>query len=123
MNHAGDGVSELGFFVTNAVAADHGASGFDHLGEAARENALQNCEISFLGKADESERGKRLAAHGVNVAQGIGGCDLSEGVRIVDDGREEIDGLHQSLIGGDEIHSGVVGVIEADQNVGVVLPG
>src|SRR5580765_7073635 len=114
MNRTGDGGPELGFFVTNAVAANHGASGFDHLGEAARENALQNCEISFLRKADESERGKRLAAHGVNIAQGICGCDLSEGIRIVDDGSEEIYRLNQSLIGGDEIHSGVVGVVEAD---------
>jgi hypothetical protein len=31
--------------------------------------------------------------------------------------------LHQGLIGRDQIHSGVVGVIEADQNVRVLLPG
>jgi hypothetical protein len=31
--------------------------------------------------------------------------------------------LHQGLVGRDLIHAGVVGVIEADQNVGVMLPG
>ena len=77
----------------------------------------------FLGKADECQRGERLAAHGVNIAQRVGGGDLAEGVRIVDDGGEEVDCLHQRLIGRDLIHAGVVGVVEADQNVGVVLPG
>ena len=85
MDRAGDGVSELGFFVANAVAADDGASGFDHLGEAAGEDAFENFEISFLGKADQSERGERRAAHGVDIAERVGGGDLSEGVGIVDD--------------------------------------
>jgi hypothetical protein len=31
--------------------------------------------------------------------------------------------LHQRLIGRDLIHAGIVGVIEADQNIWVVLPG
>ncbi len=63
------------------------------------------------------------SAHGVNVAQGIGGRDLAEGVRVVDDGREEIHGLHQRLRGRNFVHSGVVGCIKANQNVRVMLPG
>jgi hypothetical protein len=39
---------------------------------------------------------------------------LAEGVGIVDDGSEKVDGLDEGLIGGDLIDSGVVGVIEAD---------
>jgi hypothetical protein len=31
--------------------------------------------------------------------------------------------LHQGVAGSDLIHSGVVGVIEADKNLGVMLPG
>jgi hypothetical protein len=31
--------------------------------------------------------------------------------------------LHQRLIGRDLIHSGVVGVVKADQNIRVMLPG
>ena len=45
MNESGDGVSELGFVVADTVAADHCASGLDHLRKAAGENALENCEI------------------------------------------------------------------------------
>ena len=67
------------------------------------------------------QRGDGASAHGVNVAQGIGGGNLAESVGIVHHGREEIDGLHQREVGGDPVHAGVIGVIEADQHVGIVL--
>ena len=123
MDQAGDRISELGFVIANAVAADDGASGFHHLRKAAGQNALENFEIAFFGEADQRERSQRTSAHGVDVAQRVGGGDLSEGVGIVDDGREEVDGLHQRGVGRDLIHSGVVGVIEADQHIRVMLPG
>jgi hypothetical protein len=105
------------------VAANDGASGFDHLGKAASQDAFENFEIGFVGEADQGERGERASAHGVDVAERVGGGDLAEGVRIVDDGRKEVDGLHECLVGRELIHSGVVGSVKADQNVGVVLPG
>src|SRR6202035_2656208 len=114
MDESSDRVPELSFIVANAVAADHGASGLDHLREAAGEDALQNFKISLVGEADQRERGQRAAAHGIDIAEGVGGGDLAESVRVVDDGSEEIDGLHQRLIRRDLIYSGVVGVVEAD---------
>ena len=78
---------------------------------------------ALSGKHTERQRSERTAAHGVNVAESVRRGDLPEDVRVVDDGREEIDRLDQRLIGRDLIHSGVVGVVEADQNIGVVLPG
>jgi len=42
---------------------------------------------------------------------------------VADDGREEINGLHQRGRGSDLIHPGVVGPVETDKNVGVMLPG
>ena len=80
-------------------------------------------EVAFFRKADESERGEGTSAHSVDVAQGIGGGDLAKGVGIVNDGRKKIHGLHQRGVGTEQIHSGVVGMIEADQNVRVMLPG
>ena len=53
----------------------------------------------------------------------VGRGDLSKGVWVVDNRREEVDGLHQRLVGADQIHSGVVGFIEANQHVRVMLPG
>ena len=83
--------------------------------EAAHSIAqLQNLEIGFFGKTYQRERSKRAAAHGINVTESVGGGDLPESVGIVHDRGEEIDSLNQRLIGRDLIHSGVVGVIEAD---------
>src|SRR6267154_4297997 len=101
MNQAGDSVPKLGFVVTNAMAADHGTSGLDHLRKTAGQYAFENCEISFLGEADQSERRQRPPTHGVNVAEGVGGGNMSESVRVVNDGRKKIDGLHQGLVGCD----------------------
>ena len=97
--------------------------GFHHFREAAGQNLLQHFEVTVGRKANVSQRGDGTAAHGVDVAQRIGGGDLAEGVGVVHDGSEEIDRLHQRKPRGDFVDAGIVGVIEADQNVGVVLPG
>ena len=123
VDSAGDRVAELDFLVADGVAADHGAAGFDHLRKAAGEDALEHLEIAFIGKTDERERAERASAHGVDVAERVDGGDLPEGVGIVHDGGEEIHGLNEGGVGRDQVHPGVVGEIEADQNVGVLLPG
>jgi hypothetical protein len=68
MHHSSDGISELRFFIADAVAADHRASGLDHLRQSAGENALENRQIGLIRKTHEGERRERLPAHGVNVA-------------------------------------------------------
>ena len=40
-----------------------------------------------------------LAAHGVDVAQGVGSGDLAEHVGVVDDGREEVHGVDDGQVG------------------------
>ena len=42
---------------------------------------------------------------------------------IVNDGREEIDRLDERQLRRELIHAGVVGCVEADEHVGIVLPG
>ena len=123
IDQSGDGISELGFFVADAVAADHRAVRFHHFREAAGENLLQHFEIATGGEAYVGQRGDGASAHGVYVAQGIGGGDLAEGVGVVDDGREEIDSLHQRDIGGDFVDAGIIGMIEADQTFGSCCRG
>ena len=44
------------------------------------------------------ERGQRRAAHRVDVADRVGRGDATEVVRVVDDRREEVDGLHHRQI-------------------------
>ena len=123
MDKSRDRISELRFFIPNAVPAHHRASRFHHLREPARKNAPENFQISLLRKTNQRERRERTSTHGIDITQGIGGGDLSEGVGIVDYGREEVDGLYESGVRRNLIHAGVVGTIEADQNIRVVLPG
>ena len=66
---------------------------------------------------------KGPGTHGVNIAQGIRRRNLSECVGVINDRSEEIDRLHQRYIRCDTIHARVVGVIEADKHVLVMLPG
>ena len=123
IDEAGDGISELGFFVADAVAAYHRATGFHHLREAAGEDLLQHFEVAVGRETDVSQRGDGASAHGVDVAQSVGGGDLAESVGVVHDGGEEVDGLHQREAGSDLVNAGIIGVIEADQNVWIVLAG
>src|SRR5579863_10248470 len=114
MNKPGDGISKFSLLVANTVAADNRTPGLDHFRKAARKNSFKNREIGLLWKTHQRQRRERLSAHGVNIAKCVGCRNLSERVSVVDDGREEIDSLDQRLIGGDLIHSGVVGMVEAD---------
>ena len=122
VDEAGDGVAELDFFVADAVAADHGAPGFEHLAEPAGQDLLENPEIALRRETQVGQSGNGAAAHGIDVAQGIGGGDLAEGEGIVDHGGEEIHGLHERLPRADLVDAGIVGVIEAHENIRIVLP-
>jgi hypothetical protein len=121
IDEAGHGISELGFLVANAVSAHHRALRFHHLRKTASQDLLQYFEIALSRKTYVGQRGDGTASHGVNVAQRIGGRDLTEGVGIVDHGGEEVDGLYQREIGGDSVDAGIIGMIETDQNVWIVL--
>ncbi len=123
MDGSRDRIAELDLGIANAVTADDGAAGFDHLRQAAGQHLLEDLGIAVVGKADEGERADGPSAHGVDVAERVGGRDLAEDIGIVDDGREEIDSLHQRQLRRELIHPGVVGGVEADQDVGIMLPG
>ena len=58
-------------------------------------------------KTDQVEGRQGLAAHGVDVREGVGRGDPAEGRRVVDHGGEEIDGLHQGGIFPQAIDPGV----------------
>ena len=123
MNGSGHRVAELDLFIANAVPADDGAVGLDHLRQSAGQHLLQHLEVAAVGEADQRQRADRPSAHGVNVAQRVGGGDLSEDVRVVNDGGEEVDRLDERQLRRELIHAGVVGCVEADEHVGIVLPG
>ena len=80
-------------------------------------------DVAVVRKADHRQRAHRPAAHGIHIAQRVGGGDLAEDIGVVDDGREEVDRLDQRQLRRELIHSGVVGCVEADEHIRVVLPG
>jgi len=88
-----------------------------HLLGAASENLREIGEIAFRRKGHDGERGDGAAAHGVDVAQRVGGGNGAEGVRIVDDGGEEIHRLHQGTLRRQLVHAGIVGGVKPDQHV------
>ena len=123
MNGSGDRVTELDFRIANAVPADDRAIGLNHFAQAAGENALENRGVGVIGKTDHGERRKRPAAHGIDIAKRVGGRNLAEGVWIIDDRGEKVDRVDERQLGRELIHAGVVGFIEANQHVRIILPG
>jgi hypothetical protein len=61
--------------------------------------------------------------HGVDIGQGVGGGDLPEGVGVVDDGGEEVDGLDDGQIVAETIDARVLVPLETDDEVGVLNDG
>ena len=103
------------------MAADQGAARL--VEHAAR--ARQHLEQVFLhqplggGRHDgQRQRAVRLGAHRPDVAQRMDGRDLAEDEGIVDEGAEEIDGLHQRLARRHLDHRRIVGRVEADRDAG-----
>ena len=123
MDHPGDRISELDLRVADAMPANHRALGLHHFGKAAGQNLFQDRDVSLIRKANNRQRAERLAAHGIHVAERVDGRDLAKGKGIIHNRSKEIDSLHQCLLGGDSIHSGVVGFVKANQHVLIMLPG
>ena len=72
---------------------------------------------------DQVERGQRLRAHRVHVGERVRRGDPAEVARVVDDRREEVDGLHERQLVGDPVDARVVAGLGADQQRRVVLRG
>ena len=64
------------------------------------------------------ERGQGPPAHGVDVGQRVGRGDAAEVVGVVDDRREEVDGLHERELVGDPPHRRVVAGRRAHEQLG-----
>ena len=95
VDQAGYRQADLRLLVLDGVAADDHRPGFLHLLRAAAQDLHQDRAIEAGRKAYQGEGGQRRAAHGVDIREGVGGGDAAVARRIVDDRREEVDGLHQ----------------------------
>src|SRR5207249_444049 len=75
----------------------------------------------LYGPGHQVERGDRSAAHRVHVRHGVGRSDPSPVERVVDDGREEVDRLHQALPAWQEVDGGIITRDGGDQHLGRIF--
>ena len=69
------------------------------------------------GKHDQVQRGHRAGSHGKRVTQCIGRRNLAEHVRIVHQGREEVDRLHDVQVIAQPIHTRITKRIGTDNQI------
>src|SRR5665648_728726 len=110
--HAGDGQPVLGFPVVDGVPAGELGAGLHHLLGAALEDLHQVRHAEVGRPRHEVHGSKRPRAHGVHVAERVGRGELPEPVGRIDDGRDEVDRLHQAEVVGDARDGGVVARLE-----------
>jgi hypothetical protein len=75
------------------------------------------------GKAHDAQGKEWLHTHGVDIAQRVGRGYLAEEVRIIHDGGEEVNGLHDGVSVTNSIDGAVVGAFHAYQHMGVFHRG
>jgi len=117
MNPAGHGETELRLAIDDRVAARDDATRVAHGVHRAGEHALKLGEWRVLGPRSDLKREQDLAAHREHVGHRIGCRDRARCVRVVDDRWEEVERLDDRDIGRDEVHRGVVGMREADEQL------
>ena len=95
---------------------------FGHLLGSAAQNLAQNVQIHALRKADQVQCSLHLATHGIDITQGVGRCDLAEGIGVVHHWRKKVHRLHQRNIICYAVHGGIIPAVVAHQQVRVFFP-
>ena len=121
MHDAGDRHAVFELFVDNAVAANHDRPGGRNSFGTAFENRAKDVELQCpLRESHDVERGLRIGPHRVDVAQGVCRRDLAEYVRVVDDGRKEINRVYNRQVRTKAEYSCIVGRLGPDDHVSVI---
>ena len=124
VHETGDGQAVLHAGVGDGVASREDAPRLGHFFGAAAQDLAEDVQIHALREADEVQCSLHLAAHGVNIAEGVCRRDLAEGVGVIHHRREEVHRLHQRDVVGDAVDGRIVPAVVAHEKVGVFLaPG
>ena len=120
----GDRQPELWLLVDDGVAARDHAAALRELVDRPGHQPLEQVEREILGPRDDVEREEDLSAHRVDVGHRVRGGDRPCRIRVVDDRREEIDGLDDRELVGNAIDRRVIGRLQSDEQLsGVGLRG
>jgi hypothetical protein len=102
------------------MAADQQCPRFPDLAQAALDDLAKDRAVhGFDRTGKDVHRQQWSAAHRVDIAQGIGGGDLTKGKGVVDDRSEEIDGLDQGDLVIEPVNPGIIGRFRPDDQVRV----
>ena len=116
-----DAEAVLGLSIDDRVAPRDSAPGFTHLARAPFEHGDDRLHRQVAGERGDVEGEEHVGAHGVNVVEGVGRGDLTVLERVIDGGGEEVERLHDRLVGVEPIHGRIVGLVQADQQLGMLM--
>ncbi len=121
MHDACDGHAELRLRIDDAVATDDDGPSFSTRSAPPLRMSPRMLQVQFaFGKGHDVQRRPGLRSHCVDVAQRVCRRDLTEGIRVVDNGREEIDGVDNGQVPSKAEYPGVVIRFGADDYIGVL---
>ena len=118
VDDAGHGKAVFRLVVLNAVAADQQNARLPHLVESAAEDLAEDADIHLADReTDDIHRGNRPSAHRIDIPERIRHGDPTEGVRIIHDRGEKIDGLDDGQVVAEPVNPGILGMLHADDQV------
>ena len=112
-----------GLGAMNGVTTSDDGAGLIGLGIAAPQDFLHRMLVHFFRNAHDVQRQPGLAAHGVHIAEGVGGGDLPVHEGVVHNGWEEVGGLHYGKLLAHRVNAGIVAFVVAHQKLGVRMSG
>ena len=117
---ADDGETAFDFRIVNAVPADYRHARFPHLFDPATQNFAHGAGGQKVNrKANDRQRHLRHTAHRVDVTQGTGGGDLSEGEWVIDRRAEQIDRKDRRRVRRQHHHPRVIAIGGSHHYAGV----
>ena len=117
MDAARDRESIFRLAIDDRVSACDDAARFGHLVDRPLEDSLQLRERCVLRPGGDVQTEEHLATHRVHIRHRVRCADRARGIGVVDDRRKEVKRLDDRDIRRDEIDGGVVGDIEADEEL------
>ena len=107
----------FGSVVADRVAAGEDRARLAHPLVRAGEHLAEHLDRELLRERGDREREQRSAAHREDVVQRVRRGDRAERARIVDERREEVDREDDRALVVEPVDRGVVGGIEADEQI------